>query len=102
MPNPFIDASRIKHSPGPYHYDESRMNICTSKKCDWVDDDDEDPAYETVIHTQSAMGGSDTKADIRLLMASPCMFDLLNRIAGGEKGKPIILEAQKLVEKVAG
>lgn len=35
---------------------------------------------------KSAMGGDDTRADIQLLIGSPKMFDLLNRIAGGEEG----------------
>lgn len=102
MTQPYIDDARIKHSRGPWHFDASRMNICTSEKCDWVEEDDEDPAYRTVIHTQSAMGGDDTQADQRLLIGSPLMFDLLNRIAGGEDGEAIRLEAQALLEDIVG
>lgn len=102
MNKPFIPDERIKHSRGPWHFDAGRMNICTSEKYEWVEEDDEDPAYRTVIHTQSAMGGDDTEADKRLLIGSPLMFDLLNRIAGGEEGASIRKEAQELLEEIVG
>lgn len=68
------------HTPGPWAYDENRNAIYSTVEFIIEPDkeQDEEGIPVDIISTRAAMGGNDTKADIKLLTAAPCMLEALN------------------------
>lgn len=78
--NTFRDGERVKlpaHTPGPWRFDPENHRIISETAFEDYTDGDDERIPKSIVCLIGAMGGTDTKADARLIAAAPDLLAAL-------------------------